>query len=64
MESEGEDPCDYTLHFKVQSANTTIPAILVNDRGLIDGWVNFETDNKEVILNQLEKIKNSGPEPI
>lgn len=64
MEVEGEDPCDYTLHFKVQSANTTIPAILVNDRGQIDGWVNFETDDKEWIEKQLEKIKKSGPEPI
>jgi hypothetical protein len=64
VDAGGEDPCDYTLHFKVQSANTTIPAILVNDRGLIDGWVNFETEDKEVIEKELERIKRYGPEPI
>ena len=31
--SAGLDNCDYTLHQKILESNTTIPVILVNDRG-------------------------------
>ncbi len=58
---------DLTLQREIISSNTTIPVILVNDRGDIDFAANFgpELDTDNVFLkNEVEKLKKSGFEPI
>ncbi|MEO1515567.1 MAG: HAMP domain-containing sensor histidine kinase [Bacteroidota bacterium] len=59
--------CDYTLHYKISSSNSTIPVILVNDRGNIDYAINFgeSLDTNMVFLaKELVEIKESGSSPI
>jgi Histidine kinase-, DNA gyrase B-, and HSP90-like ATPase len=63
---------DYTLHTEILEANTTIPVILVNDGGGIDGVRNFgeEKDNDPNFLTsnelqqELHHIKANGGKPI
>src|SRR5690606_18488687 len=67
--NDPELPLDYdlTLHLQIQQTNTTIPIILVNDRGGIDDAINFgpEKDTSKVFLKkELEQLKASGIEPI
>ncbi|HMR43787.1 MAG TPA: HAMP domain-containing sensor histidine kinase [Saprospiraceae bacterium] len=67
--NDPELPLDYdlTLHLQIQQTNTTIPIILVNDRGGIDDAINFgpEKDTSKTFLKkELEKLKASGIEPI
>ena len=61
------DDCDYTLHQKIISSNTTIPVILENLDGGIDAAINFgeEKDyDKEYLKGELESIKAKGTQPI
>lgn len=65
--SSGLDSCDYTLHLKILSSNTTIPVILENLNGGVDAAINFgeEKDNDEEFLKkELVELKASGAEPI
>jgi signal transduction histidine kinase len=58
---------DFTLHNKIITENTTIPMILVNDRGGIDDARNFgedkDTDNA-FLKKELEEIKLAATPPI
>ena len=74
-----QNDCDYTLHQKVVASNTTIPVIIVNDRGGIDFALNF-TDagsidfnsqigdkmegDKLYLMEELEKMQKAGIQPI
>ena len=74
-----ENDCDYTLHQVVMASNTTIPVIIVNDRGGIDFAINF-TDagsidfnsnagdkmegDKLYLMEELEEMQNDGRQPI
>jgi hypothetical protein len=71
--NNNNDPCDYTLHNAITEANTTIPVILVNDAGGIDGVRNFgdeknDTDpaflTSQELKNELAAIKTSDIPPI
>ena len=53
---------DFSLHLKITGENTTIPVILENQLGGIDGHVNFDEDAD--IEKELKAIKESGQEPI
>ncbi|MEM1318738.1 MAG: HAMP domain-containing sensor histidine kinase [Bacteroidota bacterium] len=78
-EDLANDQCDITLHLKILESNTTIPAILVNDRGNIDFAVNFteegSTDydsqfpddfkqNLPLLEQELDDMKSEGRMPI
>lgn len=61
------DNLDMGLILTIQSANTTTPMLLVNERGGIDFARNFgpERDqNPEFLQKELEKLKAQGAEPI
>ena len=67
IDEEEDDYCDYTLHLNIIRSNTSIPVIIVNDRGGIDWAANFgeEKDNDEVFLKkQVAEMKSEGFEPI
>ncbi len=53
---------DFTLHLKITADNTTIPVILENQLGGIDGHINF--DENVDIEEELKQIKQSGQKPI
>ncbi len=53
---------DFTLHLKITGDNTTIPVILENQLGGIDGHINF--DENVDIEEELKQIKKSGQKPI
>ena len=63
---------DYTLHTEILEANTTIPVILVNDGGGIDGVRNFGEQKdidpnfltSEELKKELAAIKAEGIPPI
>lgn len=62
-----EDNCDYTLHYLILQANTTIPVILENDRGGIDAAVNFGTEKDQdqaFLKEELAAMKRSGVKPL
>lgn len=64
---EEEVLCDYTLHFAILKSNTSIPAIIVNDRGGIDDAINFGVDkNKDeaYLKGEVAKMQARGFEPI
>ncbi len=55
---------DLTMSLEIIQANNTIPIIAINDNGDLD-WRNFpEGTTEEDIRKELEKLKNSGMEPI
>lgn len=57
--------CDFTLHFQILQSNTTIPVMVVNDRGGIDDFINVRGDTSLLGLQQeVEKMKEEGFEPI
>ncbi len=63
----GLDNCDYTLHQKILESNTTIPVILVNDRGGIDHAINFgeeQEQNDAFLKRELEKMRAANLQPI
>ena len=39
--AQGSLDCDMTLNYEIIASNTTIPLILVNDRGVIDAVKNY-----------------------
>ncbi len=58
---------NYTLQLEVLKGNTTIPVIIVGDRGEIKDAVNFgpELDfDKEFLQREVEKLQKEGFEPI
>ncbi len=58
---------DLTLHSEIIQSNTTIPVIIVNDRGDVDWAANFgpELDNDKVFLKkEVKKLQESGFQPI
>lgn len=57
--------CDFTLHFQILQSNTTIPVMVVNDRGGIDDFINIKGDTSTLALQQeVERMKEEGFEPI
>lgn len=65
--SSSLDSCDYTLHLKILSSNTTIPVILENLDGGIDAAINFgeeEDYDEDFLKKELEALKAGGAEPI
>ncbi|MEZ4948093.1 MAG: hypothetical protein R2784_01665 [Saprospiraceae bacterium] len=61
------DDCDYTLHQKIISSNTTIPVILENLDGGIVTLINFgeeKTSIRNFLKGELETIKANGTQPI
>ena len=57
--------CDFTLHFQILQSNTTIPVMVVNDRGGIDDFINIKGDTSTLALQkEVEKMKEEGFEPI
>jgi signal transduction histidine kinase len=56
---------DFQLHEKVISSNTTIPAlIVVDDRVVEGGYINFPNDDMNYLNRQLSRMKSTGPPPI
>ncbi len=56
--------CDVTLHTEILRANTTIPVIVVNDRGGIDFHVNISDTSAAALKKEVEKMKEEGVQPI
>lgn len=58
---------DITLQSEIIKSNTTIPIIIVNERGDVDDAVNFgpELDkDKDYLKKEVKKLQESGFEPI
>lgn len=57
--------CDFTLHFQILQSNTTIPVMVVNDRGGVDDFINIRGDTSAMGLKrEVERMKAEGFEPI
>ena len=56
--------CDVTLHTEILKSNTTIPVIVVNERGGIYESINVRDTSKAALLSEVEEMKASGFEPI
>jgi hypothetical protein len=56
--------CDVTLHTEILKSNTTIPVIVVNERGSIYESINVRDTSREALLREVEEMKQSGFEPI
>ena len=62
-----ENCLDFTLHFKILQANTSIPVILVSDSGTIIDALNFPNGrdtNMVYLAKEVEKMKENGVQPI
>ncbi len=59
--SENED---LTIYHQMQTYNTTIPAILVNQDGNIEASKNINNTDPKNLERILEKIKRNGPAPL
>ena len=67
LDEEEDGYCDYSLHLNILQSNTSIPVIVVNDRGGIDWGLNFgpELDEDDVFLKeQVAELRKEGFEPI
>lgn len=64
FDEESSQYCDFTLHTEILKANTTIPVIVVNDRGGIDFHVNFRDTSTVALQREVEKMKEDGVEPL
>jgi two-component sensor histidine kinase len=61
------DLCDYTLHQEIITSNTTIPAILVNDQGKIEGAINYSLNKLKdtaFLAKELKEIIAEGRPPV
>ncbi|MBN8680048.1 MAG: HAMP domain-containing histidine kinase [Chitinophagales bacterium] len=62
LASSGGDPyqafyCDISFQLKVVQSNTTVPILLVNERGGIDGYTNVgEDDNDSISTEALQRV--------
>ncbi|HLP96385.1 MAG TPA: HAMP domain-containing sensor histidine kinase [Saprospiraceae bacterium] len=62
LASSGGDPyqafyCDISFQLKVVQSNTTVPILLLNERGGIDGYTNVgEDDNDSISTEALQKV--------
>ena len=67
-DNEAFDYCDFTIHDQILLSNNTIPMILVEDSGVIQGGKNYGEKKDEDIdfflKNRLEKIKLNGYSPV
>ncbi len=62
-----DNGCEVTLHLKIKASNTTIPLIMVDERGKVIAARNFGEglDSNYVFLQkEVEKMKAAGFEPI
>lgn len=67
MDNEDEEQCDLTLQTEILQSNSTIPVILVNDRGGIDAAVNFSDDkiaDHDYLKKEVQKLEDQGFQPI
>ena len=67
MDPQDNQPIDLTLQLEVLKNNTTIPVIIVNNSGGVDGAVNFgeALDNDEAFLKrEVKKLQKDGFPPI
>ncbi len=62
------EPClncmEFSLHYSLIQANTTIPVILVGEDGEIQDAVNLGTEDRKVWNRELRKMQESGVEPL
>lgn len=67
MDEEEEDNCDYTLQLMMMTGNTTIPVILVDERGNIIDAINFGEDrneDQEYLKKVVARLQRQNVEPI
>ncbi len=68
MDDEAFEYCDPTLHLAILESNTTIPVIIASEQGRVDWGRNWGSEgndtNKVYLEQQLEKLVDSGAEPI
>ena len=64
ISEECEQCKDLTLSLELIQSNTTIPVMLVNDRGRVEDAVNFGTQDPEIWQKALEDMIDDGIEPI
>jgi two-component sensor histidine kinase len=63
-DEEAMQYCDVTLHLQIIASNTTIPAIIVNERGKIISSINVRDSSETALLKEIDKMNASGFEPI
>jgi len=56
--------CNYNLHLEVFISNTTIPVMLVDERGRVTDAINFSDTSQVYLKKELAKMQNAGAEPI
>lgn len=68
MDDEAAQYCDPYLQLEILQSNSTIPVIIANEQGRVDWGRNWGSEsqdtNKEYLQKQLEKLIDSGAEPI
>ncbi|MCI5081345.1 MAG: HAMP domain-containing histidine kinase [Saprospiraceae bacterium] len=67
IDDEDRENCNYDIHLEILRSNKTIPVIIVNDRGGIDGAKNFGDDldvDEEFLKKEVERMRQEGFEPI
>ncbi|MDZ4683224.1 MAG: HAMP domain-containing sensor histidine kinase [Saprospiraceae bacterium] len=56
--------CSYILHLNILESNTTIPVMLVDERGRVIDAVNFSDTSQVYLKKELAKMVKLGVEPI
>ena len=64
LSEECEQCKDLTLLLEIIQSNKSIPVIQVSDAGTIIDAVNFGTDDREALQQELESMREDGQEPI
>jgi signal transduction histidine kinase len=67
LDDEDFENCEYELHLDILSSNTTIPVMVVNERGKVDYAVNFGREleeNEDYFQEELNQMIKQGFDPI
>lgn len=67
-DEEADEYCDFYLHLKILESNMTIPVIIVNEAGGIDGAANWGSNTRDTsnvyLQEKLQQLIADGVEPI
>lgn len=68
LDEEAFDYCDFTLHLQILEQTTTIPMLIVNEKGTVDwgrNWGSEELDSDQDFLQtKLQEFIAAGVEPL
>lgn len=56
--------CDITLHTEILKSNTTLPVIVLDERGGIFDYINVRDTSQEALLHEVAQMQADGFQPI